>query len=67
MGNGIHTSGNDFTSLDVEDGPQDVDDIVDTSNVGNGFNGDTDGRPDDGTVHERPADDTGGTHESDDR
>lgn len=43
MGNSIHTSGNDFTSLDVEDGPQDVDDIVDTSNVGNGFNGDADG------------------------
>ena len=43
MGNGIHTSGNDFTSLDIEDGPQDVDDIVDTRDVGNGFDRDTDG------------------------
>lgn len=66
MGNGIHTSGNDFTSLDIEDRPQDVDDIVDTCDIGNGFDGDADGRPDDGAVHERPADDTRRTHEGDD-
>lgn len=39
----VHTSCDDFTSLDIEDRPDNVDDIVDTRDIGDGLDGDADG------------------------